>query len=36
MESRGRIQRARALLDSGSHMSFVTSRLAQLLKGGRT
>ncbi len=32
MESRGCIQKARALLDSGSHMSFVTSRLALLLK----
>ena len=32
VESRGRLQKARALLDSGSHMSFVTSRLAQLLK----
>ena len=29
---RGRLQKARALLDSGSHMSFVTSRLSQLLK----
>ncbi len=32
VESRGRKQRARALLDSGSHMSFVTNRLAQSLK----
>ena len=32
MESRGRLQKAPALLDSGSHMSFVNSRLAQLLK----
>ena len=32
VESRGRLQKARALRDSGSHMSFVTSRLAQLLK----
>ena len=32
MESRGRLQKARALLDSGSHMSFMTSRLAQSLK----
>ena len=30
--SRGRQQKARALLDSGSHMSFMTSRLAQSLK----
>ena len=29
---RSRLQKARALLDSGSHMSFVTSRLSQLLK----
>ena len=32
VESRGRQQKARALLDSGSHMSFMTSRLAQSLK----
>ncbi len=32
VESRGRLQKARALLDSGSHMSFMTSRLAQQLK----
>ena len=30
--SKGRQQKARALLDSGSHMSFMTSRLAQSLK----
>ncbi len=32
IESRGRRQKARALLDSGSHMSFITNRLAQSLK----
>ncbi len=32
VESRGRQQKARALLDSCSHMSFMTSRLAQSLK----
>ena len=32
VESRGRQQKARALLDSGSHMSFMTSCLAQSLK----
>ena len=32
MESRGSLENARALLDSGSHMLFVTYRLAQLLK----
>ena len=32
VESRGRRQKARALLDSGSHMSFMTNRLAQSLK----
>ncbi len=32
IESRGRRQKARALLDSGSHMSFLTNRLAQSLK----
>ena len=29
---RGRLQKARVLLDSGSHMSIVTSRISQLLK----
>ena len=32
VESRGRRQKAQALLDSGSHMSFMTNRLAQSLK----
>ena len=32
VKCRGRQQKARALLDSGSHMSFMTSRLAQSLK----
>ena len=32
VESRGRLQKARALLDSRSHMSFATSGLAQLRK----
>jgi len=29
---KGRLQKVRALLDSGSHLSFLTSRLAQLLR----
>lgn len=32
VESRGRIQSARTLLDSGSHFTFVTSPLTQALK----
>ena len=32
VKSRGRLQKAQALLDSGSHMSFMTSRLSQSLK----
>ena len=32
MESKERQQKARALLDSGSHLTFVTTRLAQSLK----